>query len=149
MNRRWILDGYNVINHWPDLKTLKEESLGLARDELIRLMAEHHAYSGDEATVVFDGAKIEGTREREEEVLGVRVVFSSPTSTADTAIERMVYKEESPSSLIVVTTDSSLRNFILGAGARCLSPQDLEREVNSSLDQIQRYLKPGRRTYAE
>lgn len=136
MTRRFILDGYNIINIWSDLKVLKDESLSLARDELIKIMSEYQAYSGNKVTIVFDGARIEGVKVREEKVLGVQVIFSEPSSTADTVIERLAYKDETPSSLTVVTIDSSLRNFVLGVGTSWHSPQNLEKEVRSVLEQM-------------
>ncbi len=137
MSRRLILDGYNIINLWSGLKVWKDESLDLARKRLIEMMSDYQAYSGDEVTIVFDGAKIEGVKE-EEEVLGVKVIFAKPPLSADSLIERLAYKDIAPSSLKVVTSDIALRNFVLGLGISWSSPRDLEKEVLLTLDKMRK-----------
>jgi hypothetical protein len=137
MSRRLILDGYNIINFWSTLKTLKGKSLQLARDELIKMMSEYQALSGDKVIIVFDGARVEGLKQ-EEEIFGIRVIFSRPPLEADSIIERLIYKDDLPSSIIVVTSDSLIRNFALGIGASSCSPQNLEEEVTATIEEMRR-----------
>lgn len=48
------VDGYNIINSWPELNHIKENSLELAREKLIDEMAEYASLSNEKLVVVFD-----------------------------------------------------------------------------------------------
>ena len=41
-----LVDGYNIIGAWKELRALKKDKLIDARDRLIEMMAEYKAYSG-------------------------------------------------------------------------------------------------------
>ena len=49
----YIVDGYNVINSWPELIRLRAE-LSEARDQLVHQLAEYGAYEKYDITIVFD-----------------------------------------------------------------------------------------------
>ncbi|MBQ5584880.1 MAG: NYN domain-containing protein, partial [Selenomonadaceae bacterium] len=49
----YIVDGYNVINSWPELIALRGD-LSEARDRLVHILAEYGAYEKYNMTVVFD-----------------------------------------------------------------------------------------------
>jgi hypothetical protein len=131
---RVILDGYNVINLWEDLK---EEELYVARERLIRVMEDYQAYSGNRVTIVFDGASVNN-----EGVSEVEVMFSRPPKNADALIESIVHKAKHPASIMVVSSDLFLRNFVLGKGAICRHPLLFREEVISTLNRMRRrYIK--------
>ena len=49
----YIIDGYNVINSWPELMALRGD-LSEARDRLVHMLAEYGAYEKHNLTIVFD-----------------------------------------------------------------------------------------------
>ena len=49
-----LVDGYNIIGAWPELRVLKDQDLAMARDILISRMAEYQAYTGYKVISVFD-----------------------------------------------------------------------------------------------
>lgn len=59
-----LVDGYNIIGAWPELKALKEHDLAAARDRLVERMAEYQAMSGYRVIVVFDAYYVPGTAKK-------------------------------------------------------------------------------------
>ena len=49
-----IVDGYNIIGAWPELRGLKNSDFAKARELLIEYMAEYQGSTGYEVIVVFD-----------------------------------------------------------------------------------------------
>ena len=62
----FIVDGYNVLNSWPELIALQKD-LSEARDRLIHTLAEYGAYEKYDVTLVFD-ALFTADEEHEEQV---------------------------------------------------------------------------------
>jgi len=83
---RWLVDGYNAIRRWPELAAAESRGLEAGRDALCALLSRAARASGDEFTVVFDGAQAGGVGRGGP---GVRVVFSSARESADRVIARM------------------------------------------------------------
>lgn len=55
-----LVDGYNIIGAWPELRSLKKTNLSHARDRLIEKMAEYQGYTGYRVIVVFDALYVKG-----------------------------------------------------------------------------------------
>jgi len=122
-----IVDGYNVINAWPELSGIKDQNLEGARQALIDIMVNYAGYSGQEITVVFDGRGPEDTVTIEN---GVKVCFTRDGETADQFIERLVGDEvKNAREVFVATSDYTEQRIILGRGAHRLSSRELYREV--------------------
>ena len=59
-----LVDGYNIIGAWKELRALKTDKLIDARDRLIEMMAEYKAYSGWKVIVVFDAHLVPGIEKK-------------------------------------------------------------------------------------
>ena len=84
-----LVDGYNVIGAWEELRQMKEERLGNARDRLIERMAEYKAYTGWRVIIVFDAHLMPGI-EKKKRRHDVEVLFTRENETADERIEKLV-----------------------------------------------------------
>lgn len=113
---RWLVDGYNVIRRSPALGSRERESLAAGRAALCHLLAGAARVSGDQFTVVFDGA---GTGGATSGGAGVRVVFSSARETADRVLARMA-----AGAGAVVSNDREVRGAAARAGAIAVSADD-------------------------
>ena len=113
----YIVDGYNVINLWPELVALRND-LSEARDRLVHILAEYGAYEKYDMTVVFD-ALFTADDERIEKVnQHLEVVYTGKGETADSYIERLAYDSVRMGREVhVVTSDGAEQSVILGAGA--------------------------------
>lgn len=113
----YIVDGYNVINLWPELVNLRND-LSEAMDRLVHILAEYGAYEKYDMTVVFD-ALFTADDERIEQVnKHLEVVYTGRGETADSYIERLAYDSVRMGREVhVVTSDGAEQSVILGAGA--------------------------------
>ncbi len=136
-----IVDGYNIIGAWPELKALKEKDLAAARDKLIEKMAEYQAYSGYRVIVVFDAYFVEGT-EKKYKNHKVEVIFTSKNETADERIEKMAIRLNNRKTQIhVATSDLTEQWAIFGQGALRISARELLNEMNAIEKGIERKVK--------
>lgn len=132
MKEYLILDGYNVINFWPELKLLMDESLETARDRLIDLMVEYGAFRGINIIVVFDAHLVKGNVENKQRLKGVEIVFTKECETADSYIERYIIELSKTNKVAVVTNDKIEQQMVLGSGAIRIPV----RELIAMFDQI-------------
>jgi predicted RNA-binding protein with PIN domain len=128
---RLIVDGYNVIHAWPPLKhLLNTASLEAARDKLVERLSVLSIVSGEEVTVVFDAHHSRAMSNSEEDVDGVRVIFTRKGHSADHSIERIAYLASQVGDVITVaTSDRFQRDLVRGMGGAVISAPELERRV--------------------
>lgn len=140
---RVIVDGYNVIHAWPQLKRLlSEASLEAARDKLIERLSVFGMVAGTEVTVVFDAHHSAARTNSEEVVEGVHVLFTRKGHSADHAIERIAYGASQVGDLITVaTSDRFQRDLVRGMGGAVISALELERRVTEAEDELGRRVK--------
>lgn len=120
-----VVDGYNVINSWPDLSALKEESLEHARDKLVQIMQNYAVFKDVKVIVVFDGQySLHKTQSLYKEDK-VEVLYSKKGETADMVIEKLIDSLPQDSKKVVATSDWVEQRIILGKGALRMSVREL------------------------
>lgn len=113
----YIVDGYNVINMWPELKALQGD-LSAARDKLVHMLAEYGEYEKYKMIVVFDAMFTADEEHREKINPHFDVIYTGRGETADSYIERLSYDlVRKGREVHVVTSDGAEQAVILGAGA--------------------------------
>lgn len=124
-----FVDGYNVINSWPNLKKVKEYSYHSARKELIDIIQNYAAYSMCNVIIVFDAHKVSGNIEKKDTNGMVTVVFTKDGETADSYIERCVDDVGRKLEIVVVTSDSLEQQTIFQRGAIRMSSLEFYSEI--------------------
>lgn len=115
---RWLVDGYNVIRRDADLRGREEESLEAGRAALLAAVAAAARRTGDQFTVVFDGAR----RGSSPAATGqVQVVFSRPPETADDVLRAMAARAGAGTA--VASSDRAVRDAARRAGAVAVSAE--------------------------
>ncbi|CDQ21656.1 NYN domain-containing protein [Halobacillus karajensis] len=133
-----IVDGYNMIGAWPELKSLKEKDLGQARDLLIEKMAEYQSYTGDRIMIVFDAYHVQGL-EKKQNNYKVEVLFTKENETADERIEKLAGElNDVRTQVYVATSDYAEQRTIFGQGAFRKSARELYIEVKNIENQIEK-----------
>ncbi|MDP4164899.1 MAG: NYN domain-containing protein [Bacillota bacterium] len=136
-----LVDGYNIIGAWPDLRVLKERDLPAARDRLIEKMAEYQAFSGYRVIVVFDAHYVKGT-EKKYKNHKVEVIFTKENESADERIEKMAISLSNRKTQIhVATSDFTEQWAIFGQGALRKSARELLIEMNTIEKGIEKRVK--------
>jgi predicted RNA-binding protein with PIN domain len=136
-----LVDGYNIIGAWPELRRLKEKDLAAARDRLVEKMAEYQGYSGYRVIIVFDAHFVQGT-EKIYKNYNVEVIFTKENESADERIERMAIGMNNRRTQIhVATSDFTEQWAIFGQGALRLSARELLIEMNTVEKRIEKNVK--------
>lgn len=127
-----IIDGYNIINEWSDLKQISEESLEEARNALIDKMTEYRSYIKSEIIIVFDAYQVKGTKVKKEIINNVEIIFTKKNQTADSYIEKKVEQlaKDKRNIVKVVTSDWAEQQAILGSGGIRVLPRELKMQYN-------------------
>ncbi|HWO78574.1 MAG TPA: NYN domain-containing protein [Bacillus sp. (in: firmicutes)] len=126
-----LVDGYNIIGAWPELRALKNSDLASARDRLIEKMAEYQAFTGYKVIVVFDAHYVQGT-EKKYKNYKIEVIFTRENETADERIEKLAISLGNIKTQIhVATSDYTEQWAIFGQGALRKSARELLHEMES------------------
>ena len=144
----YLVDGYNVINAWPELMRLRG-NLNEARDVLVHILTEYGAFENYEMTVVFDAFF---TEEEEHELQisdRMKVIYTGAGETADSCIERLAYTAvRAGREVYVVTSDGAEQSVILGAGAYRITSPELRRSVKKAKKLMKaEYMNPHSRPH--
>ena len=132
----YIVDGYNVINSWPELVALRGD-LSEARDRLVHILAEYGAYEKYNMTVVFDALFTVDAEHVEKVNEHLEVVYTGKGETADSYIERLAYESVRRGREVhVVTSDGAEQSVILGAGAYRHPSKEFHRLVRKTKKEI-------------
>jgi predicted RNA-binding protein with PIN domain len=136
-----LVDGYNIIGAWPELKSLRDRDLASARDRLIEKMAEYQAFSGFRVIVVFDAQFVQGT-EKKYKNHKVEVIYTKENETADQRIEKMARSLANRKTQIhVATSDYTEQWQIFGQGALRKSARELLIEMSGIEKGIEKNVK--------
>lgn len=112
-----IVDGYNVIGAWPELKRLANHSLEDARDRLIEMLADYQGFSGARVILVFDAHQVPGLGGTYNQYR-LDIQYTKEKETADERIERLVTQLVSRRRQIhVATSDQTEQHVVFGKGA--------------------------------
>ncbi|WP_026693305.1 NYN domain-containing protein [Peribacillus kribbensis] len=124
-----LVDGYNMIGAWPELRVLRNRDLSAARDSLVQRMAEYQAYSGYRVIVVFDAHYVHGT-EKKYQNYKVEVIFTKENESADERIEKLAIELNNIKTQVhVATSDATEQWAIFGQGALRISARELYNEI--------------------
>lgn len=138
MNDILIVDGYNIIGAWGDLKKLRDVDLQSSRDALIDKMADYQGYTGTKVMIVFDAYTVHGI-EKKMKRSRVEVIFTRKNQTADEKIEQLAIELRNINTQIYVATSDYTEQWVIFAqGALRKSARELELEVQAMEQQVRR-----------
>ena len=115
-----IIDGYNLIFAWDELKNLARERLDLARERLMDMLSNYAGFTQSELVLVFDGFRTPGNPGSRQEYHNIHVVFTRDGETGDAYIEKIANEIGKNYSVRVITSDNLIRLSALRSGVlRC------------------------------
>ncbi len=136
-----LIDGYNIIFAWEDLKKLAKENLEIARANLIDRMCNYQGFSECELILVFDAYKVKNNPGEVEKIHNISVVYTKEAETADMYIEKVTKKLGKHHKVRVATSDNLEQLIILGHGALRLSAESFLKEVEETEKSIRNLLE--------
>ncbi len=124
-----LVDGYNIIFAWDELKKIARENLDAARKALCDLLCDYQGYLKCRVIAVFDAYKVKGGLGSVETYHNIHVVYTKEAETADAYIERATYAIGRQHRVRVATSDGPEQLIILGHGALRLSASGFHEEM--------------------
>ena len=136
-----IVDGYNLIFEWDELKKLAADRLDLARGRLMDMLSNYCGFTKAKLVLVFDGFRTPGNPGSREDYHNINVAFTKDGETGDAYIERLADEIGKNYSVRVVTSDNLIRLSALRSGVLRCSSGEFKNEVEWVLGQIDAVLK--------
>ena len=131
-----LVDGYNVIFAWEDLKELAGVNLDGARGKLLDILCNYQAIKGYHLMAVFDAYKLKGHGEEIMDYHNIQVVYTKEAETADRFIEKFAHENAGKYDVTVVTSDGLEQIIIVGAGCQLVSSREFRTEVELASKQV-------------
>ena len=131
-----LVDGYNIIFSWSDLKELATTNLDAARNKLLDTMCNYQAMKKCELIVVFDAYRVQNHDTECFDHHNIHVVYTKEAETADTYIERFAHEHGRKHYVRVATSDRLEQVIITGQGCHMVSAGEFEQEVKALEDRI-------------
>lgn len=136
-----LVDGYNVIFAWDELKALADDNLEHARERLVEILCTYKTVKEVELIVVFDAYKVKKNPGSVEEKHGIHVVYTKTAETADMYIEKACHDLGKKHKVRVVTSDYLEQLIILGSGALRIPAAAFLGEIKEVEQTVKQYLK--------
>ena len=141
-----LVDGYNIVFAWEDLKELAEVNIEAARGKLMDILCNYQGYKGCTLILVFDAYKVVGNTGEMMDYHNIHVVYTKEAETADQYIEKLAHEIGRKYNVTVATSDGMEQLIIRGQGCRLLSARELRDEIEYMKQELRReYLEkfPG------
>jgi len=140
-----LVDGYNIMFAWEELKQAAAQNLDHARQMLMDVLCNYRSMQSAEVIVVFDAYKVQGSLGLVEKYNNIYVIYTKEAETADAYIEKATYEISRRHRVRVATSDGLEQRIILGNGALRVSAQEFRREVEAARVELDVLLRQNNR----
>lgn len=131
-----LVDGYNIIFAWEELRELSKVTIDGARQKLMDILCNYQGYKKCTLILVFDAYKVTGNTGEAIDYHNIHVVYTKEAETADQYIEKLAHKIGRQYNVTVATSDGLEQLIIYGQGCHLMSARDLKEEVAWANEQI-------------
>ena len=132
-----LVDGYNIIFAWDELKAISRDNLDAARQRLMDILSNYQGYRRCEIILVFDAYKVPRGVGEVSRYHNIHVVYTKEAETADAYIEKATYALSRKKHRVrVATSDNAEQLIILGHGALRVPAAAFHAEVEQAAGQI-------------
>ena len=136
-----LVDGYNVIFAWDELRKMADANLDAARRRLMDILCNYAGYKRCVPILVFDAYKVRGGAREVEKHHNLYVVYTKEAETADMYIERATHELAKDHRTRVVSSDGAEQIIVLGNGALRVSARAFAEEVAAVEKEIREFLQ--------
>ena len=124
-----LVDGYNIIFAWEELRELSKTTIEGARHKLMDILCNYQGYKKCTLILVFDAYKVSGNTGEALDYHNIHVVYTKEAETADQYIEKLAHRIGRTYQVTVATSDGLEQLIIYGQGCRLMSAKDLKEEI--------------------
>lgn len=131
-----IVDGYNIIFAWDELKDIASSSLEDARKALMDILCNFGAFTKNNIILVFDAYRVSGNNGKQFDYNNIHVAYTKENELADVYISRLITKIGKNDKVRVVTSDRLIQLSAVKAGVLRVSAKDFGEEVDAVNEKI-------------
>lgn len=131
-----LVDGYNVIFAWEDLRNLAKDNIDGARGKLQDILSNYQGIRGCHLIVVFDAYRVQQHKTEILDYHNIHVVFTQEAETADQYIEKFAHEHAEKYRVTVVTSDGLEQIIIRGQGCGLISAREFQEEIRRSTEDL-------------
>ena len=124
-----LVDGYNIIFAWEELRELSKTTIEGARHRLMDILCNYQGYKKCTLILVFDAYKVSGNTGEALDYHNIHVVYTKEAETADQYIEKLAHRIGRTYNVTVATSDGLEQLIIYGQGCRLMSAKDLREDI--------------------
>ena len=128
----FLVDGYNVIYAWEELKALAKDNIDGARGRLLDILCDYQAMRRCCLIVVFDAYRVKGHKTEIMDYHNIHVVYTQEAETADQYIEKFAHENGRKYRVTVATSDGLEQIIIRGQGCALVSARELLEEIKQA-----------------
>ncbi|MCR5522513.1 MAG: TetM/TetW/TetO/TetS family tetracycline resistance ribosomal protection protein [Clostridia bacterium] len=140
--KHWIIiDGYNVIFSWDDLKDIAKSDLDSARRKLMEILSNYSAFTKENVVLVFDAYKVDGNKGENFDFNNIHVVYTKERELGDVYIEKLIKEIGKNDKVRVVSSDSLIQLSAVRFGVQRLSSREFETEIDEVHNKISEMLE--------
>jgi len=136
-----LVDGYNIIYAWSELKGLVDDNMDGARMKLLDSLSNYQGIRKCQIIVVFDAYRVQGHLEEVIDYHNIHMLYTREAQTADQYIERFAHDNQKKYNITVATSDGLQQIIIRGAGCSLLSARELKAEIDGVNERIKQEYK--------
>lgn len=131
-----LVDGYNIIFNWPELRELAAVNLDSAAGRLTEILSDFQGTQSGRLIIVFDAYKVHGGKRHIIHQGNVDIIYTKEAETADSYIMELTHTLAKKGNVTVATGDGIVQMIIFSAGARRMSAGELKDRVNEAKKKI-------------
>ncbi len=136
-----LVDGYNIMYAWEELREEMKADLDSARKMLMDILSNYQGFTSANLILVFDAYRVAGGVGSVQKYGGIDVVYTKEAETADSYIERAAHEISKNHRVRVATSDALEQMIIFGSGALRVSAQELRKEVEAANVEIRKFIQ--------
>lgn len=136
-----LVDGYNIIFAWDELKDLAKTNLDAARGRLMDILCDYQGFTKCHLILVFDAYKVKGNPGEVGKYHNIHVVYTKEAETADMYIEKVTKEMAKDHRVRVATSDGLEQLIIMGHGAMRVSAAEFYREVMEVKEKVREIIE--------
>lgn len=133
-----LVDGYNIVFAWDELRELSKINIESARSKLIDILCNYQGYRKMNLILVFDAYRVERNQGESFPFRNIHIIYTKTAETADQYIEKTVHQIGRKYDVTVATSDALEQLIIFGEGAKRISARELRIEVENTMEEIRR-----------
>ena len=127
-----LVDGYNIVFAWEELKELAKDNIDAARGRLADILCDYQGAKGCHLILVFDAYQVKGNIGKVQQYHNIQVVYTREAETADQYIEEAAHAMGREYDVTVATSDGLEQLIVWGQGCRLLSARQLKEDVENT-----------------